>query len=89
MDSPTNPDRYLSVIEVAERLGFSDQTIVNWIRDGKLPALKIQRNYRIKQSDVDRLIEAHGTTAPAASDGSLWDDPDIQGFQLPGRGTRS
>ena len=32
------PDRYLSVMEVAEQLGFSDQTIHNWIRDKKLPA---------------------------------------------------
>jgi excisionase family DNA binding protein len=76
-------------MEVAQRLGFSDQTIVNWIRDGKLPALKIQRNYRIKQSDVDRLIEAHGTTAPGTGEESLWDDPDVQSFQLPGRGRRT
>lgn len=79
-------DRYLSVIEVAEQLGFSDQTIHNWIRDKKLPAIKIQRSYRIKQSDVDRLVEAHGTTAPIAGEDSFWDDPEAQGFQAPGRG---
>lgn len=86
MNRTPDPDRYLSVIEVAEQLGFSDQTIHNWIRDKKLPAVKIQRSYRIKQSDVDRLVEAHGTTAPVASEDSFWDDPEAQGFQAPGRG---
>lgn len=73
-------------MKVAEQLGFSDQTIHNWIRDKKLPAVKIQRSYRIKQSDVDRLVEAHGTTAPVASEDSFWDNPEAQGFQAPGSG---
>lgn len=86
VDRKHDPDRYLSVVEVAERLGFSDQTIHNWIHDKKLPAVKIQRSYRIKQSDVDRLVEAHGTTAPIAGEDSFWDDPEAQSFQFPGRG---
>jgi excisionase family DNA binding protein len=73
-------------MEVAEQLGFSDQTIHNWIHDKKLPAIKIQRSFRIKQSDVDRLVEAHGTAAPTAGEDSFWDDPEAQGFQTPGRG---
>ena len=80
-----DPDRYLSLTEVAEQLGFSDQTIRNWIRDQKLPAVKIQRNYRVKQSDVDRIVAAHGTTAPVSGEESFWDDPEAQGFQAPGR----
>jgi excisionase family DNA binding protein len=72
-------------MEVAEQLGFSDQTIHNWIRDKKLPAVKIQRSYRIKQSDVNRLVEAHRTTAPVAGEDSFWDDPEAQSFQVPGR----
>ena len=72
-------------MEVAQQLGFSDQTIHNWIHDKKLPAVKIQRSFRIKQSDVDRLVEAHGTTAPSAGEDSFWDDPEAQGFQTPGR----
>lgn len=80
-----NPDRYLTVLEVAEQLGFSDQTVYNWIRSKKLPAVKIQKDFRIKQSDVDRLVEAHGTTAPVEGEESFWDDPEAQGFQAPGR----
>ena len=81
----SDPDPYLSVLDVARQLGFSDQTIVNWIREKKLPAVQIGRRYRIRQSDVERLVEAHGTTAPGAGGGSLWDDPEAQGFQAPGR----
>ena len=80
-----DPDPYLSVVEVAEQLGFSDQTIVNWIREKKLPAVRIGRRYRIRQSDVDRVVEANRTTAPGVSDESFWGDPDAQAFQAPGR----
>ena len=75
----------MSVLEVAEQLGFSDQTIVNWIREKKLPATRIGRRYRIRRSDVERVVAAHSTTAPSASEDSFWGDPDAQGFQEPGR----
>lgn len=75
----------MSVLEVAEQLGFSDQTIVNWIREKKLPATKIGRRYRIRQSDVERVVAAHSTTTSGADEDAFWDDPDAQGFQEPGR----
>ena len=80
-----DPDRYLTVLEVAEQLGFSDQTVYNWIRAKKLPAIKIQKDFRIKQSDVDRLLQAHTTAGPGTSEDSFWDDPEAQDFQAPGR----
>jgi excisionase family DNA binding protein len=80
-----DPDRYLTVLEVAEQLGFSDQTVYNWIRAKKLPAIKIQKDFRIKQSDVDRLLQAHTTAVPGTSEDSFWDDPEAQDFQAPGR----
>ncbi len=84
MNRSPDPDPYLSVLEVAEQLGFSDQTIVNWIREGKLPATKIGRRYRIRRSDVDRVVAAH-TTASGPGEDAFWDDPDAQAFQPPGR----
>jgi excisionase family DNA binding protein len=74
--------------EVAEPLGFSDQTVYNWIRAKKLPAVKIQKDFRIKQSDADRLIESHATTVPVSGEDSFWDDPEAQDFQAPGRKKR-
>lgn len=81
-----DPDRYLSVTEVAQQLGFSDQTIRDWISAKKLPAIKIQRNFRIKQSDVDRIVESFSTAVPGEGEESFWEDPDAQSFQTPGRG---
>jgi len=79
-------DRYLSVTEVAQQLGFSDQTIRDWISAKKLPAIQIQRNFRIRQSDVARIVESFRTTAPGEGDESFWEDPEAQSFQTPGRG---
>ena len=67
-------------------MGFTPQTVQNWIKDRKLPAVKIQRNYRIRQSDVDRVIAANSTTAPGTGADSFWENPDAQDFQAPGRG---
>lgn len=86
VDRTPDPDRYLSVTEVAEQLGFSDQTIRDWINARKLPAIKIQRNFRIKQSDVDRIVESFRTAVPAEGEWSFWEDPEAQSFQAPGRG---
>ncbi len=81
-------DRYLSVMEVAELLGFSDTTIHTWIHANKLPAVKIQRSYRIRQSDVDHLVRAHDTAATAGDGSSIWEDPTAQEFQRPGGSRR-
>ena len=86
VDRTPEPDRYLSVTEVAELVGFSDQTIRDWIAARKLPALKVQRNYRVRQSDVDRLMESFRTAVPGEGEESFWEDPEAQSFQTPGRG---
>jgi excisionase family DNA binding protein len=86
VDRTPETERYLSTTEVARQLGFSEQTIRDWIDAKKLPAIKIQRNFRIKQSDVDRILESHGTATPVEGEESFWDDPEAQSFQAPGRG---
>lgn len=39
--------RYYSVNEVAERLGLHVRTVRTYVRDGKLPAVRIGKQYRI------------------------------------------
>ena len=85
IDRSPAQDRYLTLLEVAQEMSVSDQTVYNWVDQKKLPATKIGRALRIKRSDLERLIEAHSTTAPGAGEDAFWDDPDAQGFQLPGR----
>lgn len=42
-----------SVEQVAERLGLHVRTVRNYVREGKLPAVRIGKQYRIAQSDLD------------------------------------
>jgi len=46
---------------VAEILKLNQQTVRNWIDQGSLPALRIGRRVRIRQSDFDRVL-AEGLT---------------------------
>ena len=85
MVNQTGEDPYLTPLQVAEQMGVSDQTVYDWIRSGKLPATKVQRLLRIRRSDLERMLEAHRTTAATTDENAFWEDPDAQDFQLPGR----
>ena len=56
------PDEFMTVAEIAAILKLNQQTIRNWIDQGKLPALHIGRRVRVRRADFDALIEA-GTAA--------------------------
>jgi len=50
---------YMTVGQVAARLGYTNANITRLIRDGKLPALKRGRRYFILPEDVsDYVMEA-------------------------------
>jgi excisionase family DNA binding protein len=55
-----------SVEQVAERLGLHVRTVRNYIRDGRLPAVKIGKQYRIARADLEAL-----TGEPAAGAGHV------------------
>jgi excisionase family DNA binding protein len=44
-----------SVEQVAERLGLHVRTIRNYVRDGRLKAVRIGKQYRIARSDLEAL----------------------------------
>ncbi|MEC3958769.1 helix-turn-helix domain-containing protein [Nocardia sp. CDC153] len=46
-------DRLYSVDEVADRLGLHVRTVRGYVRDGKLPATRIGKQYRINQTDLE------------------------------------
>jgi excisionase family DNA binding protein len=51
-----------SVEQVAELLGLHVRTVRNYVRDGRLKAVKIGKQYRIARADLEAL-----TGAPAAA----------------------
>lgn len=44
-----------TIKETAKIFGVHWQTIRNWIRDGKIKAVKIERTVRIPEEEVERL----------------------------------
>jgi excisionase family DNA binding protein len=55
-----NEPVFYSVEQVAERLGLHVRTVRTYVRDGRLRAVRIGKQYRISQRDLDAL------TAPPA-----------------------
>jgi excisionase family DNA binding protein len=49
-------DSFLTVADVAEMLKLNQQTVRNWIDQGSLPALRVGRRVRIRQSDLKRVL---------------------------------
>jgi excisionase family DNA binding protein len=82
MEGIPDQDQYLTALQVAQEMGVSDQTVYNWIREKRLPATKIARSVRVRRSDLERMIAAHSTTAPAGDEEGFWDGPGAQDFQV-------
>jgi len=49
-------DRLLTVAEVAATMRVSNMTVYRLIKNGDLPALRVGKNYRIRESDVDVFL---------------------------------
>lgn len=55
-------DGLYSVDQVAERLGLHVRTIRNYVRDGRLKAVRIGKQYRIRHEDLEAFT---GGSVPA------------------------
>ncbi len=53
---PFSEDRLLTVGEVAGAMRVSNMTVYRLIKAGDLAALRVGKNYRIRESDVDRYL---------------------------------
>ena len=63
-------EEFLTVAEVAARLRLNEQTVRNWIDDGKLPAFRIGRRVRIARSDFERFVNGGYTDGANTSERS-------------------
>ena len=57
-------ETYISLKSAAERLGLHYMTVYRYVRTGRLPAVKVDGEWRVRQSDVDFLGDDTGETAP-------------------------
>jgi excisionase family DNA binding protein len=53
---PFSDDRLLTVGEVAGTMRVSNMTVYRLIKSGQLPAFRVGKNYRIRESDVNRYL---------------------------------
>jgi excisionase family DNA binding protein len=49
----------ISVREVAAQLGVSTWTVRTWLRQGRVPFVKLGRRVLLKSDDVEALLAAH------------------------------
>ena len=57
-----NTPSLLRVGEVASLLQVSGNTVTRLIRQGKIPAIRVGRCWRIPRDDMARWLDAHSTT---------------------------
>ena len=46
----------LNIDQVAIRLGFSVRTVKGWLREGKLPGIKIGSRWRVRSTDLSEYV---------------------------------
>jgi excisionase family DNA binding protein len=75
-------ERYLSLQEVGDELGVSDQTVRRWVKAGELAAYKPGKEYRIKGSDLEEFLKTREVSPKAQpSLPSLEDAAQSEAFQ--------
>jgi excisionase family DNA binding protein len=50
-------ERLLTARELAELLGFSASTVVDWAEQGRIPASKVGGRLRLRLSEVEAWLE--------------------------------
>jgi excisionase family DNA binding protein len=64
---PLVGDRLLTVGEVADAMRVSNMTIYRLIKSGQLAAVRVGKNYRIRESDVNRYLAERSVRTEANS----------------------
>jgi len=54
--------KWLYIKDICDDLKVHEETVRTWIRQGKLAAYKIGRDYRIKPEDYEKFLEERRTT---------------------------
>jgi excisionase family DNA binding protein len=61
---PKRPTGHLLTTEqVADFLAVKPKTVRRWIAEGRLPAVKLHRQWRVRADELERLLEGDGHAA--------------------------
>ena len=71
-DMQGKDDKIMNVEELAKFFGVSNQTIWRWCKSGKLPAFKIGSQWKIRQSDINKIINQKITSTKPKIQASLF-----------------
>ena len=52
-------DKLFTCSEIADRYNVKIITVWDWIRKGKLPAVKVGKSYHVRQDDLKAFEAAH------------------------------
>ncbi len=63
-------DRLLTVGEVAGTMRVSNMTVYRLIKSGQLAAVRVGKNYRIRESDVDEYLSERSVRVEPTDGGS-------------------
>ena len=77
-------DTYRTVSDVARDLGCSDDKVLRMIRQGKLPAVRVGRSYRILPADDAGAVATDPTASQPADTTSQPDDVPLMVFDMTG-----
>lgn len=58
--SSSEPERWVSLQEICDHLGVKRYTVMKWIAQKNMPAVKVGRLWKFKISEVDEWVRAGG-----------------------------
>jgi excisionase family DNA binding protein len=64
MSTPDPLSRLLTVAEVASVMRVSRMTVYRLIRRGQLQAIRVGRNYRVREDDLSAYLDSQAVTGP-------------------------
>ena len=64
-------DMFYQVEDIAARYGVTLGTVYDWIRRGRLTALKLGKRYYIRDSDIERMEQLGATESAKAQSAPL------------------
>ena len=62
------PERWFTVKQIVEALGVHEQTVREWIKEGRLPGKLFGRRggYRVRESDYETFLDSWPSVGKAA-----------------------